>query len=78
MTNTEINNDDENGLLPYQQRVVSEKAELDDRLGKLNTFLDTSTFNAMHNDERARMIRQHYHMVELSKVLGERVDAFLP
>lgn len=63
-------------LLPYQQRVVDEKAELDYRLGNLNTFLDTSTFNSMRSEERQRMIRQQKLMTELSEVLGERIAEF--
>lgn len=31
-------------LAPHQQRVVDEKAELDDRAGKLNVFIGTEVF----------------------------------
>ena len=61
---------------PHQQRVVDEKAELDDRAGKLNVFIGTEVFKGLPLAERGRMTRQLSLMLQLSMVLGERIAAF--
>lgn len=63
-------------LQPHQQRVVIEKAELDEKLAKLLAFHGTATFNALPPDEQDRLIRQSVWMGEYSAVLGERIAAF--
>lgn len=63
-------------LAPHQQRVVDEKAELDDRAGKLNVFIGTEVFKGLPLAERGRMTRQLSLMLQLSMVLGERIAAF--
>lgn len=60
----------------YQERVVAEKAELDDRHAKLNAFAQTETFDALPEEERARLARQSKAMDDYSVVLGERIEAF--
>jgi hypothetical protein len=65
---------------PYQQRVVDEKAQNDDRLEKLGAFIDgkgnTSVFGELPEDEQERLVRQRSCMAELSGILGERIAAF--
>jgi hypothetical protein len=64
-------------LLPHQQRVVDEKTELDDKLGKLNAFILTSPhFAQLQNEEKERLQRQFSIMRDYTSVLGERIDAF--
>lgn len=63
-------------LAPHQQRVVIEKAELDEKLAKLAAFMNTQRFTALPIDEFARLTRQFTCMVEYSAVLGERIAAF--
>lgn len=63
-------------LVPYQQRVVDEKAELDERLGKLQAFLGTPQCLSLSFDERGRLAVQAELMRSLSDVLGERIAAF--
>lgn len=65
------------GLAAFQGRVVAEKAELDDRLGKLLAFHSTPIFAALPGDEQNRLRRQADVMAELSTVLGERIDNFI-
>ena len=68
---------DVSGLPPHQQRVVAEKAELDDKRVKLDTFMNGEKFHVVCNeDERIRMIDQYNAMTTYSKVLGERIAAF--
>ena len=60
----------------FQTRVVEEKKELDDKIEKLSTFLQTDMFGSLPDVEQARMTRQKRAMKEYSKVLGERITSF--
>lgn len=63
---------------PYQERVIEEKKALDEKLGKLETFIFRSggKWFDVPEDERLRMVRQYGCMMDYSRVLGERIDAF--
>lgn len=64
-------------LEPFQQRVVQERFELDERRGKLNAFMGSRAyFMGVDAAERARLQRQAWLMADLSGVLGERIAAF--
>lgn len=63
-------------MQPHQERVVTEKTELDERLGKLTSFFETQTFAGLANAEQARLSRQAAVMREYSDVLAERIAAF--
>lgn len=63
-------------MMPHQQRVVDEKAELDSKLAKLIPFLSSDTCHALPFDERSRLKRQADVMREYSGILGERIAAF--
>ncbi len=62
----------------FQQRVVTEKAELDDKISRLRPFLASETFKALPNDEQERLQTQLALMCSYSDVLGERIAAFTP
>lgn len=63
-------------LLPHQERVVAEKAELDDKIAKLKAFLPTKTCLDLPFDERCRLSSQLRVMGVYSDILGERIGAF--
>lgn len=63
-------------LQPHQQRVVIEKADLDEKLTKLRAFFGTETFANLDDAEMERLQRQADHMSAYSEVLGERIAAF--
>ena len=63
-------------LQPHQQRVVAEKAELDERLNKLQAFTKTPNYGQISQAERNRLAVQETHMTAYSNVLGERIAAF--
>ena len=63
-------------LLDYQQRVVTEKQELDEKLEKLNAFGRGDVFPTLPEEEQERLIRQSKIMDQYSVVLGERIAAF--
>ena len=60
----------------YQQRVIEEKKQLDKKIEKLRTFLNTETFAELDLAERGRMHSQFNVMTNYSSILGERIDAF--
>ena len=60
----------------YQQRIVTEKRQLDERLKKLNIILTSEMIQSFPEDEQKRMKRQSEVMAEYSKILGERIAAF--
>jgi hypothetical protein len=63
-------------MAPHQERVVTEKAELDDKRAKLDIFLGTKFFAGLDIAERERLHRQADIMSAYSDVLGERIAAF--
>ncbi len=63
-------------MQPHQERVVTEKTELDEKIAKLNIFFDGSVYCTLPQEERDRLWRQARYMREYSKVLAERITAF--
>lgn len=61
---------------PHQQRVVEEKAELDERLAKLVAFTRTPIFAGLDSAERCRLDQQAATMAMYSDILGDRIAAF--
>lgn len=64
-------------LAPHQQRVIDEKAQNDERLHKLREFSAGALFRTLSVHEQIRLKRQAELMDELSRVLGQRIEAFL-
>lgn len=60
----------------YQQRVIDEKAALDEKLSKLGAYLNKPHFTSLHYSEQQRMTTQMHLMVSYSAVLGARIAAF--
>lgn len=63
-------------MAPYQERVVQEKKELDEKLVKLNAFLLSDQFTLLPTDEQGRLNIQRFCMDGYSRMLGERILAF--
>jgi hypothetical protein len=61
---------------PYQERVVAEKKELDDRLSKLVAFIGGTVFLALPAAEQIRLADQSHAMQQYSDILGQRIAAF--
>lgn len=55
---------------------MQEKAELDEKLEKLNAFGKGEMFATLDPAEQERLIRQSKIMDQYSVVLGERIAAF--
>lgn len=63
-------------LQPHQQRVVTEKAELDEKLAKLLAFFQTPIFAGLSEAEQSRLRNQARFMDGYAAVLEERIAAF--
>lgn len=63
-------------MLAYQERVVQEKQELDDRILRLTEFTLSHNFEGVNLYEQQRLTKQLQIMLELSSVLGERIANF--
>lgn len=60
----------------FQERVVIEKMELDEKLGRLRGFFTSSIFFGLDSDEQARLEKQATVMHDYSQILGERIAHF--
>lgn len=66
----------EKTYLPHQQRVVDEKAELDEKRAKLAEFAHTDLFSSLPKAERDRLEHQGFHMGCYSDILAARIANF--
>ena len=57
-------------LAPHQQRVVVEKAELDEKRSKLAPFIHSEIFKGLDYDEQQRLRCQVAVMQEYSEILA--------
>lgn len=61
----------------WQQRVIEEKHQLDDRARALSVFIGLAReFDKLHPLEQARLRAQNEVMWQYSEILGERIRAF--
>lgn len=63
-------------LPPHQQRVIGEKAVLDQKKGLLLSFIGTDRYLGLPNDEQNRLHDQYDVMHEYSEILAARIAAF--
>jgi hypothetical protein len=63
-------------MLPYQERVVAEKKELDEKIEKLDTFLAGSFFPTLPSDQKELLRLQRIAMTQYSSILCQRVENF--
>jgi len=63
---------------PYQARVLTERADLSEKVEKLGRFLfdGTSAVLSLPVDEQARLLKQYSYMRIYLEVLDERIVAF--
>lgn len=65
-------------MQPHQQRVVDEKAALDDKRTKLRNFTSTALFSSLDPAEQRRLLNQLDAMNVYGDILGDRIAAFAP
>ncbi|OPE00278.1 crAss001_48 related protein [Pseudomonas aeruginosa] len=64
------------GLAPHEIRVVAEKAQLDDKVGKLSAFMGTDLFKTLPDKVQELRTAQLGAMREYSGLLGEIIELF--
>lgn len=62
-----------NQLLPHQERVVAERAELHEKLTKLLAFMNTESFESLPDRERYLLNKQASFMGFYRDTLDERI-----
>ena len=60
----------------YQQRVITEKKDLDSKIERLAAFMDGEMFNSLPNDDRSDLTAQRGAMQEYSDILASRISRF--
>ncbi len=69
----------EDGYTPidddWKSRVINEKRELDDKLGKLKAFIDSEAIDKLPVTAREQLLEQHKIMERYSATLAERLMA---
>lgn len=66
-------------LLPYQQGVVAEKQELDERITQLDQFISKELHQALPTVEQMPRLYYQLEVMRLySRILGERIADFMP
>lgn len=60
-------------MAPYIQRMIEEKKELDERIGKLLDFYDRAEFGMMSVNDKLLMMKQGVAMARYTQILGERI-----
>ena len=63
-------------LLPHQQRVVQEKAELDVKINALRSFMQTVTFQSLPLKEQGLRHEQFIVMNRYSDILASLINLF--
>jgi len=63
-------------MTDWQQRVVTEKVELDSKIEKLNLFIKSDAFETLDRIEIELLWDQRALMVRYSEVLGKRIQLF--
>ena len=65
-------------MQPHQERVVSEREELQTKAKRLAEFLRGSVFPTLPLAEQDRLVQQLEHMNAYRRILDERIAAFDP
>jgi hypothetical protein len=63
-------------MQPHQERVITEKKELDEKREKLGAFIEGKIYQTLSSEERNRLTQQALAMTAYSTILGDRIAAF--
>jgi len=65
------------GIEPWQERVIEERDELSSRLEKLSNYIDANEhFSTLDNDNKGMLIAQRMAMGNYLDILNRRIDKF--
>lgn len=63
-------------MQPHEERVVTEKTELDSKIAKLTDFLKSDVFSRLDDNEKLLLRLQASAMVMYSAILETRIESF--
>lgn len=63
-------------MQPYQERVITEQTELQDKIDKLYKFTTIDLYKGLDKLEQDRLSEQLGYMIDYNRVLLERITAF--
>lgn len=63
-------------LEPFQERVLAERQELDERRYKLNVFILSQVFASLDSHDRSLLREQALAMTAYSEALAARIERF--
>lgn len=63
-------------MQPHEERVVVEKKELDEKLAKLEPFLNSTIFLSLASEDQGLLNEQCRLMMEYSDILRKRIARF--
>jgi hypothetical protein len=66
-----------NPLEPYQQRVVGERSQLNEKVQQLDAFIWGHLFNSLPSEEKARLIQQLGFMKAYRQILDDRIVVWM-
>ena len=61
-------------MTTFIERLEIEKSELDDKLSKLNDFINSGNFKTISEYQQLKLIEQVAYMTLYSRVLNERLQ----
>ncbi len=64
------------GLPPHHQRVIAERAALEDKISKLRKFVTTDLFSGLQRDDQTLLFQQLAAMNNYASVLDIRIERF--
>lgn len=62
----------------YQERMVAEKSDLDDKIKKLGEFIDGHVFSGLDAEDQTLLRMQRIAMVSYSRILTQRLRRAMP
>ena len=61
-------------MTTFIERLETEKSELDDKISKLNNFLNSDNFKTVSEYQQLKLTEQVTYMMLYSRVLNERLQ----
>jgi hypothetical protein len=63
-------------MTTFKERVWEEKNQLDEKMARLNAFIDSESLKAIPQSDQYLLHKQSAAMLQYSRVLAERINNF--
>jgi hypothetical protein len=74
--NTQVEQASTPNYAPHELRVIEERDQLEEKIGKLVKFVATDAFMHLHPNTKLLMKKQYRVMTDYSDILAERIKEF--